>query len=96
MTTRRGFIGTILALAAAPAIVRASSLDKIWVPLWQQQASRFSVFVPGRELLRPGVDFTVERGGVGDYTINFTVPLRNNEMAVAASSNIRELVFIKR
>jgi hypothetical protein len=32
MTTRRGFLGLILASAAAPAIVRASSLMPIVVP----------------------------------------------------------------
>lgn len=36
MTTRRGFLGQVLALAAAPAIVRASSLmpvaPRIWTP----------------------------------------------------------------
>ena len=31
MTTRRGFLGSILALAAAPAIVRASSLMPVRV-----------------------------------------------------------------
>lgn len=29
---RRGFLGTILAIGAAPAIVRAESLMKIWTP----------------------------------------------------------------
>jgi hypothetical protein len=32
MTSRRGFLGAILAAAAAPAIVRAESLMKIYVP----------------------------------------------------------------
>lgn len=32
MIARRGFLGTILAAAAAPAIVRASSLMPIYVP----------------------------------------------------------------
>lgn len=32
MTTRRGFLGAILAAAAAPAIVRAGSLMPIYVP----------------------------------------------------------------
>jgi hypothetical protein len=32
MTTRRGFLGAMLAAAAAPAIVRAASLMPIWVP----------------------------------------------------------------
>jgi len=32
MTTRRGFLKSILALAAAPAIVKASSLMPIYVP----------------------------------------------------------------
>lgn len=35
---RRGFLGSILALGAAPAIVRADSLMKLWTP---QQALRF-------------------------------------------------------
>lgn len=29
---RRGFIGSILALGAAPAVVRASSLMRLWTP----------------------------------------------------------------
>jgi len=32
MTNRRGFLGAIFAAAAAPAIVRAESLMKIYVP----------------------------------------------------------------
>lgn len=32
MTTRRGFLGALLAAAAAPAIVRAESLMRIYVP----------------------------------------------------------------
>lgn len=32
MTTRRGFLGALLAAAAAPALVRASSLMPIYVP----------------------------------------------------------------
>lgn len=32
MTTRRGFLLGMLALGAAPAIVRAESLMRIWVP----------------------------------------------------------------
>ena len=32
MTNRRGFLGSIFAAAAAPAIVRAESLMKIYVP----------------------------------------------------------------
>jgi hypothetical protein len=32
MTTRRGFLGALLAAAVAPAIVRASSLMPIYVP----------------------------------------------------------------
>lgn len=32
MTTRRNFLGGILAFGAAPAIVKSSSLMKIWVP----------------------------------------------------------------
>ena len=32
MTNRRGFFGAMLAAAAAPAIVRAESLMKIYVP----------------------------------------------------------------
>lgn len=32
MTTRRGFLTGILALGAAPAIVRAESLMRLWVP----------------------------------------------------------------
>lgn len=30
--TRRGFLGSMLALGAAPAVVRAESLMKLWVP----------------------------------------------------------------
>ena len=32
MTTRRGFLTGMLALGAAPAIVRAESLMRLWVP----------------------------------------------------------------
>jgi hypothetical protein len=32
MTTRRSFLAGLLAAAAAPAIVRAESLMKLWVP----------------------------------------------------------------
>lgn len=43
MLSRRGFLGTVLALGAAPAIVRAGSLMPLWVqrhewlvtPLWR-------------------------------------------------------------
>lgn len=49
---RRGFLGSILALAAAPAIVRAESLMKIVVP--EQK-----IVVPDQELLAPQEDIFV-------------------------------------
>ena len=46
MTTRRGFLTSILAMAAAPAIVKAKSIMPIWVPK--------------TELLLPNLDITLD------------------------------------
>ena len=48
MTTRRGFLGSMLALAAAPAIVRASSLMKIAPGMRELESG---IVVPGNQLL---------------------------------------------
>ena len=50
MTTRRGFLTGILALGAAPAIVRAESLMRLWVPpqelvLPKHPADQFVFFI---------------------------------------------------
>ena len=43
MTTRRRFLGSILGLGAAPAIVRAESLMKLWVPSQSLELSEDSL-----------------------------------------------------
>lgn len=48
MMNRRGFLGSMLALCAAPAIVRASSLMKI-APGFEELES--GIVVPGNQLL---------------------------------------------
>jgi len=47
MTTRRSFLGAILAAAASPVIVRAESLMKVYVP-------------PEPKLILPQGDWTIE------------------------------------
>jgi hypothetical protein len=43
MTTRRSFLGSILALAAAPAIVRAESLMPVVRPIWVPRRTRIDI-----------------------------------------------------
>jgi hypothetical protein len=45
MNTRRGFLGSILALAAAPAIVRAESLMPVVRPIWVPPADEIQFLV---------------------------------------------------
>lgn len=59
MTTRRSFLGSILALAAAPAIVRAESLMPVAPPIW----------VPPKQKLYP-----CEIGRIDEFRI-ITSPL---------------------
>lgn len=55
---RRGFLQSCLALAAAPAIVRAESLMKIWVPPQEIILARdFAILNPG-QWHRVGVQYT--------------------------------------
>lgn len=76
MTTRRSFIGSILALGAAPAIVRADSLMRvvpvsagIWVPDVAIQPCSAAIIRETLAILaaRP-FPFAPSPGSVGDWT----------------------------
>lgn len=70
MTTRRSFLGSILALAAAPAIVRAESLmpvaPRIWVPPAPAGRMPFMLQEFGLDLARPRGDVTAFARVSGD------------------------------
>jgi hypothetical protein len=61
VSTRRGFLGAVLALAAAPAIVKASSLMPIYVPklvLWgdgvTDDSAALQAFIGGSPIIYNG------------------------------------------
>lgn len=51
--SRRQFLGSVLALAAAPAVVRAESLMKLWVP------KHYLEFGVEPNLIVPGQDYNL-------------------------------------
>ncbi|MFM7009706.1 MAG: hypothetical protein ACKO0Z_10310 [Betaproteobacteria bacterium] len=70
MTTRRGFLASILAAASAPAIVSASSLMKISAP---------RLIVPSGKIITPQMDWETYRrthlytGTGAKHTINHSL-----------------------
>ncbi len=65
--TRRGFLKTCLAFGAAPAIVKAESLMKLWVPpqdLWVPPAD---IVVPMPEMVLETYGAQIEQTRTGEY-----------------------------
>lgn len=96
-TTRRGFLGSLLALAAAPAIVRADSLMKITpidrLILWgdgvHDDAAALQALIDGRSVIRrDGSIFHRDQdGGIiltsGTFAVGSTIILPASRVHVA-------------
>ncbi len=70
MISRRGLLLGMLAAGAAPAIVRSTSIMKIWTP--------------AQEIIPVDEDLVI-RHGVGDYTVLVDEVLRRNRHKLVAS-----------
>ena len=73
MTTRRKFITSILALVAAPAIVKAQNIMPIWIP-------KKEILVPNKELLLPDIEITlngIQRNSNEHVTVSMWVKEQN-------------------
>lgn len=69
MTTRRGFLATMLAASAAPAIVRANSLMPIWTPPSIGNGISPFLGVIGDLRITKGIARIYGSMGDGDWTI---------------------------
>lgn len=81
MTTRRGFLGAILAAAAAPAIVRTESLMKIWVPP-APKILTWADFADGERDATSFIQGLINAGGrviipAGSYAISASLQLKS-------------------
>ncbi len=84
---RRGFLGSILALGAAPAIVRAESLMRIIVPVQELYRPTLTLAARGNQLLT--IDqITAECLRILNSNLLF-VEVLNKQYDISASDNIR-------
>ena len=96
--TRRGFLGAMLAAAAAPAIVKATSLMTIWVPkpsiltLWgdgvHDDTKALQSLIDGKDVIRmDGATFMRRPDGAiflasGTYALSSAIELRGEGHAI--------------